>query len=517
MLAMAAGDTYSMNMKQPRILCVDSDVAGLVLLDAVLAPRGYEVIRVNTGQQALDSLAKQPVDLILLGVILPGTDGFAICARIRADERFQHIPVVMMSALKSREDFLRGIEAGADHYLFKPLDHEEMLARIKMLLRRKDVHESIRRNYQDMHLLADLSQKAIADFQSSHFNYQPHMDQMVQLLVRKTTDILDKPRTVIVGILSDSATGEWHHYEYTFQELNRVKLDFNLLAGITLPDRGKPKTFLLTQQQSVLEAKLLLKNFQAKNMPVENGICCLSREFCILAVNYGQDIRDAHLQFLRHVMVQSQFFYALSSQVQEVGKAFDYTVYALARAAEAADDDAANHIHRVGEYCGVIAERLGMKDDFIHAISVQAMLHDVGKIYTPPGILKKTEPMTAEESMEYRKHTLWGAKIIGGHPHLQIGQSIALNHHEKWDGSGYPRGLKGDAIPIEARIAAIADQYDTLRLARPNKPAIDHANVTKILNQGDNRVRPQHFDPQVLKAYRETAFLFEEIYDRRKG
>ena len=392
-----------------------------------------------------------------------------------------------------------------------------MLARIKMLLKRKDVHEAINRHYQDMNVLTDLGQEAIAAFQASHFDYHSNMDKMVQLLVRKTTDVLDKPRTVIIGVLSESATGEWYHYEYTFQELNRVKLDFNLLAGVSMPERGKPKTFLLTQQQSALEGKLLLKNFQARNMPVENGICYLSREFCILAVNYGQDIRDAHLHFLRHVVVQSQFFYALSSQVQEVGKAFDYTVYALARAAEAADDDAANHIYRVAEYCGVIAERLGMKDDFIRTISVQAMLHDIGKIYTPSNILKKTEPLTADESIEYRKHTLWGAKIIGGNPHLQIGQSIALNHHEKWDGSGYPRGLKGDAIPIEARIAAIADQYDTLRTARPNKSAIDHANVTKILNQGDNRIRPQHFDPQVLKAYRETAFLFEEIYDRRKG
>ena len=85
-----------------------------------------------------------------------------------------------------------------------------------------------------------------------------------------------------------------------------MKLDFNLLAGITVPERGKPKTFVLTEQPSVLEAKMLLKNFQARNMPVENGICYLSHDLCILAVNYGQEISDYHLNFLRHVMVQSQ-------------------------------------------------------------------------------------------------------------------------------------------------------------------------------------------------------------------
>ena len=158
-----------------------------------------------------------------------------------------------------------------------------------------------------------------------------------------------------------------------------------------------------------------------------------------------------------------------------------------------------------------------MKEEFIQTISLQAILHDIGKLYTPREILRKTEPLTAQENIEARKHTLWGAKIIGGHAYLRIAQMIALNHHERWDGTGYPRGLKGDAIPVEARIAAFADQYDTLRMARPGKPQIDHATVTKILNQGDDRVKPQHFDPLVLKAFRETAFLFEEVYQRRKG
>jgi len=517
MLAMTSTDPYAMNMRQPQILCVDSDVAGLVLLDAILTPRGYEVIRVNTGQQALELLEKQVVDLILLGVILPGADGFTICSQIRADQRFRDIPVVMMSAMKSREELIRGIEAGADDYLFKPLDHEEMLARVKMRIKRKNISDSLHRAFGDMNALMALSQEVIDAINTSHFDFQTNMDRIVKLLVGKTTDMIDKPRSVIVGMKPDNINWQWIHYEYAFQELNRVKLDFSLLAGITLPEKSKPKTLLLTGPHAMLEAKLLVKNMQAKNMSVENGIGYLSHDLCMLAVNYGQDIGDTHINFLQHIVVQSQFFNSLSSQVQEVEKAFDYTVYALARAAEAADDNPGNHIYRVGEYCGIIAERLGMKPAFIHNISVQATLHDIGKLFVPLHILKKTEALKADETLEFRKHTLWGAKIIGGNPHMQIGQSIALNHHERWDGSGYPRGLKGDAIPIEARIAAIADQYDTLRIARLHKPAIDHLTVTKILNHGDGRIKPQQFDPQLLKAYREVAFLFEEVYDRRKG
>lgn len=517
MLAMTSTDTYAMNVKQSRILCVDSDVAGLVLLDAILTPRGYEVIRASSGREALEVLKHQLVDLILLGVILPETDGFSVCTQLRADERFGDIPIVMMSALKSREDLIRGIEAGADHYLFKPLDHDEMLARIKMLLKRKSIRESLRHVYRDVNALMDLSQEVIHTFQTSRFDFQANLDKMVKLLVGKTTEMIDKPRSVIAGFMTDNVNWQWYHYEYAFHELNRVKLDFSLLAGITPPEKGKSKTLLLTDRQTEMEVTQLIRNFQARNMSVDNGIGYLSHDLCILAVNYGQEISDHHIHYLHHVVVQSQFLHSLSLQLQEVGKAFDYTVYALARAAEAADDDTGNHVYRVGEYCGIIAERLGLKDNFVHAVRLQATLHDVGKIYVPSYILKKREPLSAEEWIEFRKHTLWGAKIIGGNPHLQIGQSIALNHHEKWDGSGYPRGLKGEAIPIEARITAIADQYDTLRCARYHKEANDHATVTKILNHGDARIKPQHFDPQVLKAYRETAFLFEEIYERRKG
>lgn len=509
--------SYSFNMQRPQILCVDSDAPGLVLLDAVLTPRGYDVIRSPGPKEALETLVRQNIDVILLGAILPGVDGFSICRQLRDHDRFQNTPIVMLSAVKSRDDFIRGIEAGADDFLFKPLDHEMMLARIKMLVQRKKSSEHLTRLYQDSAILTAYGIDFIDGFKGSGHDIQADIEKMVKLLVRKTTDMHEKPRTVIVGTSVDTSGWQWHHYEYAFQELGRVKLDFSPIAGMDLSDKSKTKMLMLTGPKTEPEAKLLIKNFQARNMSVENGIAYLSPDLCLLAVNYGQEVGNDHLTILKQMIVQSRFLYLLSSQSREAGTAYDYGVYALARAAETHDDDMGSHAFRIGDYCGVIAERLGLKADFVKKIIVQATLHDVGKIYTPSSILKKKEALTAEEWVEMKKHTLWGAKIIGGNPYLHIAQSIALNHHEKWDGSGYPRGLKGDAIPIEARIAALADQYDALRIARPHKPALDHAAVTKILNHGDGRTKPQHFDPEVLKAYRETAFLFEEIFEKRKG
>jgi len=508
---------YSVPLQRSQILCVDSDAPGLVLLDAVLTPRGYEVLRAGSGKEAVEILLKQPVDLILLGAILPNVDGFAVCLQLRSHERFRDLPIVMMSAIKSREDFIRGIEAGADDYLFKPLDHDMMLARIKALVERKKRRESLFRLHQESALLTAVSGEVIDALGNAAVEIESGIEKMVRVQTRKTMDMIEKPRTVIVGLAQEGTAWQWHHYEYAFHELNRVKLDFNPIAGLAMPEKNQSKMLNLSGLQLAPEARTLIKNFQARNISVENGIAYLHRDMCILAVNYGQEIEEDHISLLRQMISQSRLMYLLSVQSKETGKAFDYGVYALARAAESHDDDTGNHALRVGDYCGVLAERLGMTEDFVHNISVQAVLHDVGKIYTPSAILKKTEALSAEEWVEMKKHTLWGAKIIGGNPRWRIAQSIALNHHEKWDGSGYPRGLKGDAIPVEGRIAALADQYDALRISRTHKSALDHDSAVKVLNHGDGRTKPQHFDPLVLKKFRETAFLFEEIFERRKG
>jgi putative two-component system response regulator len=142
-------------------------------------------------------------------------------------------------------------------------------------------------------------------------------------------------------------------------------------------------------------------------------------------------------------------------------------------------------------------------------------MHDVGKIGVPDAILLKPGPLTDEEWVLMQSHTKIGYDILrhGRTSFTRMGAEIALSHHERWDGTGYPKKLKGEEIPLSGRIMNICDQYDAMRSKRPYKPAFGHAKVVEILSRGDRRTQVAHFDPDVHAAFIRYADRFAEIFD----
>ena len=240
------------------------------------------------------------------------------------------------------------------------------------------------------------------------------------------------------------------------------------------------------------------------------SIPLLVREECIGVLAVYSSRTDL---LSRQLLDISQVYANHAAAVIEDLNLTEYIIFALARAAEANDEDTGNHILRVGEYCAVIARDMGCSPTFVNTIRLQATLHDVGKIHVNPAILKKQGALDAQEWEAMTRHADYGSRIIGDHPILGMAREIALAHHERWDGSGYPFGLKGDQIPLAARIMNIADQYDALRSKRAYKPAFDHETTVTVITEGDGRTRPEHFDPQVLAAFRRVTDQLANIYD----
>ncbi|MDC7228028.1 MAG: HD domain-containing protein [Spirochaetales bacterium] len=191
------------------------------------------------------------------------------------------------------------------------------------------------------------------------------------------------------------------------------------------------------------------------------------------------------------------------------------TYLGLLEASKLKDDDTGNHIKRVGAYARKLSEECYQRKlfsqinlDFIENIHFLAPMHDVGKIGTPDEILNKRGPLDESQWSIMKEHTINGALILSNYPD-KMASEIARAHHEKWDGSGYLFGLTGDDIPLAARITAIADVYDALRMKRSYKDAFPHSKAVEIIKKD----RATHFDPVLVDVFESIADSFDSIYE----
>jgi putative two-component system response regulator len=174
-------------------------------------------------------------------------------------------------------------------------------------------------------------------------------------------------------------------------------------------------------------------------------------------------------------------------------------LYRLTRAAEYKDEDTGAHIQRMSQYSATIARTMGLNDQTVEYILYAAPMHDIGKIGIPDKILLKPGKLTEEEWVIMKEHTTIGGRILEGSKagYIHLGEIVALTHHEKWDGSGYPLGLKGNKIPLVGRIVATADVFDAMMSKRPYKEAFPLEKSHGIIREG----RGNHFDPAVVDAF----------------
>ncbi len=206
-------------------------------------------------------------------------------------------------------------------------------------------------------------------------------------------------------------------------------------------------------------------------------------------------------------------YYELEKKNLQIEEAYELFATKLARIVESFDEHTGGHVRRVQALSKYFAEKLGLDNKLVSQIEKFSPLHDIGKIGIPKEILNKPGKLTQEEWELVKKHTTIGASLLSGSEKLTVARNIALYHHEKFDGSGYPEGLSDDQIPIEAQIVGFVDVYDALRSSRPYKPPYPHEKAVGIILNGDGHTKPQDFNPKILQVFRENENEIRLLWD----
>jgi HD-GYP domain-containing protein (c-di-GMP phosphodiesterase class II) len=204
-------------------------------------------------------------------------------------------------------------------------------------------------------------------------------------------------------------------------------------------------------------------------------------------MNSAMDLKDYSTELERRVR----------ERTAELREAHVDTIYMLAVASEAKDQDTGHHLRRIYQHTKALAQELSFDEDQADNLAYAGVLHDIGKMHVPDGILKKPGPLTADEMKTMQEHTVWGERILGEKPFFAAARRIARSHHENWDGSGYPDRTRGNDIPIEARIVHLADVYDALVSPRVYKAAWTPRQAAEFIVEASG----QMFDPELVRVF----------------
>lgn len=454
------------------VLVVDDEPRNIQVVSNILKENdSYRILYATNGEQALERVEKNDIDLILLDMMMPVMDGLETCKKLQNDPRHADIPIIFLTAKNGEESIIAAFEAGAVDYVTKPFQRRELIARVNTQLKlrtaQKQLHSELSENKK---LLKQY--KEIVDKSS---------------IVSKTnpagiiTYVNDK-FCEISGYTRDELIGQHHRI-------------------VRHPDVPKE---VYKEMWQIIRAKDSWHGI-VKNRKKDGT--------AYIVDSYVSPILDSRGDIVEYISVRNDItaMFELTEEIEATQKELFIT---LGYVGESRSQETAYHVRRVAEYSKILADASGLTPEEAEQLWLIAPMHDIGKIGIPDAILNKPGKLTEEEFTVMRRHAEIGASFFKNSPHplLQAAAIVAHEHHERWDGTGYPRGIGGEDIHIFGRITAIADVFDALGCKRVYKSEWRMDDILAFFKEQ----RGKHFDPRLVDLMFENLERFTEIQERFK-
>lgn len=511
------------------ILIVEDEPELRFILNAHLKASGFEVIEASDGRTAFEIATQRRPDLILMDVGLPVLDGIETSRALKAQDSTAHIPIIMLTARSTSQDVIRGLDAGAQEYLFKPFDVAELLARVRSVHRLAVA----RRDLDDLnsHLEAEVENKTrrlrlLYEFMRD-LNGAGTQDDILDLLIRCVEQTIGAKR-ISLFLLDASGQNLVCERAVGIEQSAARKFSIKSMEGVTGQVFRTGKTY----SGRALGRGIASEPVYEKDAFVSTPLVSTSlktQEGVIGVLNVTERTESAaftqeEIDCIRSVADAAAIALDNMRRRMRLQQSVKVLLNTVGRLAEYRDEETTRHIERVSMFARVLADHLResayanqINAEFLDNLVQAAPLHDIGKVGIPDDILTKPGKLTDEEFNIMKTHTDIGRRVLSeavdpthAVPLLQMCIDIAYCHHERWDGKGYPRRVKEEQIPLAARIIALVDAYDAITSHRRYKKAKPHEEAVDIIRSETGK----HFDPVIVESFLECEAAFNEVHMR---
>ncbi len=462
-----------------RILVVDDDDQIISVVQEALAAESYEVVCLRDPVEALRYLRAHSVDLVLTDLVMGKHSGVQIMEA--ALESHPDAIVILMTAHPTVQTAITVLKRGAYDFLVKPFKLDHLRAAIKRgLAHQKVVRENITLKSQVEFLSA-----------ANALSTEIDIDNYLHRVIKSCRTELSAAAVAVLEM--NPATRQILRRLYSTEDETLASLVLDTTGLYELADTGSSEPLVQTGTASRPEGDSVQVSL---SMPIVVHNALHGVINMLVFSRFGQ-VTPGQVDILRILAGSAGAAIINHRLYQDLQSSYMEAIRALTSAIEARDKYTGGHTDRVLVLAKALALELGWSGQTIDDLVMGCTLHDIGKIAIPDSILNKDGPLTAEERERMLRHPLEGLKIIANIDRLKAAIPYILSHHERWDGAGYPRGLRGENIPIEGRILAVADTFDAILSDRPYRRG---ATVTHAIKELEHSKGTQ-FDPEIVEAF----------------